>query len=110
MSYSTATANDETNGVERAASFYETEIRETFTQTVRQVPYTRLSVPYVKERRLAQMALIEAVGDMVSYGKPRAALMQVIASSNCPLVAVLRDAIAQDYIEGNLDWIAEHAA
>ena len=85
------------------------EIMELFTKTVRQVSHKHLVAPWVTYRpavTVKYQPLSEAAADLVSYGAPRDALMDVIAGSDCPLVAALRVAMAKDYIKNNASNIA----
>lgn len=59
---------------------------------------------------IARQATHEAIYEELDYAEPRAAFMRVLAESNCPLVAELRKAITNSYIERNGPEVAEWRA
>lgn len=88
------------------------EIMELFTKTVRKVQHQHLAAPFVRygfngAARVETMPLSEAVADICTNGKPLEALMQVMAQSDCPLVAAWREAMAADYSHRNASDIGE---
>lgn len=87
-------------------------ITEVLTKSVTQAPYQSLSLPHVSYRNalggnIAQYSVAEIVADECSAGPAHDALMAVIAGSTCPLVAQLRQVLAQRYIDSNAADFAE---
>ena len=89
------------------------EIMELFTKTVRKVQHQHLAAPMAFYPSLNSAGLIvtvplaEVVHDTCTNGKPLEALMQVMAQSDCPLVAAWREAMAADYSYRNASDIGE---
>lgn len=91
------------------------EIRELFTETVRKVNHKHLAAPFVHygpngAAKIDTYTLTEVVADTCSSGKPLDALMEVMAKSDCPLVAAWREAMAADYIYRHASDIGELTA
>lgn len=94
---------------EASASKYQqvaSDIRCLFAEQVMAVPLMCLTAPLVNSGMFGRanfpIPVIEAIDDSLTYDKPHDALMAVIAQSKCPLVAQLREALAQH-------WIDQHA-
>jgi hypothetical protein len=84
------------------------QITELITITVRKLPAKAISLPYAAPSGICAHTLPEVVRDECGVeGKPLDALMRVMESSNCPLVAEWREAIAASYCGGNVDNLAE---
>lgn len=91
------------------------EITELLTVSVTKVSPKALSLPRISYKKssfgeIDRIPVADVVSDECSFGKPLEALMNVIGNSTCPLVAELRMAIAQRYIDGNAVEIAEFLA
>ena len=98
-------------------SHYRDLIRETITETVRSVNPAVLSLPYVKYAscndtapKIAAYPFAEVVTDYGADEVPLAALMAVIARSDCPLVAAYREALAARFEDAQADELEEHTA
>jgi hypothetical protein len=104
-------------GTDRCGAFYRNLIRETITETVRTVNPAVLSLPYVKYAscndtapKIAAYPFAEVVTDYGTDAVPLAALMAVIAGSDCPLVAAYREALSDSYEDAKADELGEFAA
>lgn len=88
------------------------EITHLFTRLVRTAPLHRLTAPQVSGRtgRAMGVPLIEAIDDSLTYDAPHAALMAVIAGSDCALVVALRQALAKHWIDNNAAELADRWA
>ena len=88
------------------------EIIETLTVTIRKVPHAKLCVPFVSFRGtdygiLRQSPITEVVTDHCTDKAPMAALMAVLESSDCPLVAAYREALATAYADAWADEVEQ---
>lgn len=85
------------------------EIRRIFMESIRVATASSLSLPTTTNRGFSEgrEALTEAISDRVSYGKPLAALVRVLESSDCALVQKLREALAADYAYSNAGDVAQ---
>ena len=104
-------------GKDRASIFYRDLIRETITETVRTVSPAVLSLPYVKYSslndtapKIAAYPFSEVVADYGVDDLPLAALMAVLAGSDCPLVAAYRAALAERFEDAQADELEGFAA
>jgi hypothetical protein len=115
--YTPTTAWDRAPTDRELESFYgkpaKTEVKDNYfevlTETVRKVPAKNLSLPYVSYRNVPHFGSIESypltevIEDYMGYDKPMEALMAVFEKSDCPLVAKLREAIAERFADANAD-------
>ena len=87
------------------------QITEVLTKLIRTTSHKFLSIPYVTYKgqavRIGMYPVSEVIVDEVSSGKPLDALMAVMERSDCPLVAELRQVIADRYIYMHADELAE---
>lgn len=85
------------------------EIRRVFVDSIRVASAASLTLPTTTNRGFSEgrEALTEAISDRVSYGKPLAALVRVLESSDCLLVQVLREALAADYAYSHAADVAQ---
>ena len=87
------------------------QIIETLTDSIRKVPASSLSLPFVSfpegNARLGVYALSEVVTDYGVYGKALAALLLVLEKSDCPLVAAYRQTLAKTYADEWSDAVDE---
>jgi hypothetical protein len=105
---------DDIEGDRRAEALIDVqnEMMEVFTKDIRSTDYTKLGLQYVKSNdfggvKLAMYPLTEAVTDYVTDPKPFAALMDVLAKSDCQLVQALRIALAERFIGSWADEVVE---
>ena len=109
-------ADELQSGYDAALESVAKQITEVLTKTVMQVPYQSLSLPFVSYRslnsvgRIAQYSVSEIVADECGAGPVHTALMAAIAGSACPLVAKLRQALADSYISAHAAEYAEQMA
>ncbi|GAB3358939.1 MULTISPECIES: hypothetical protein [Giesbergeria] len=84
------------------------DIRYLFTELVMTAPLMRLTAPQLRSTGsgILPVPIIEAIDDSLTYSKPHDALMAVIAQSQCPLVAHLREALAQHWIDHHAQDLA----
>ena len=93
---------------EKQAAMYREIITETLTKTIHTVKYPgTLSLPATKGGKVLYEPLYTVVSDYVTYSEPLKMLMEVLADSDCPLVAKLRQALADNYSDANADDLAE---
>ena len=92
---------------EKYEVFYRQTITETLTKTLRTVAHQSLCLPTTQDGKISNEPLRSAIADHVSYSAPLTALMEVLAGSDCPLVAKLRQALADSYSDANADDLAE---
>ena len=93
---------------EKQAAMYREIITETLTKTMRAVAYPgSLSLPATAEHFVFYRSIGDVVSEEIGYGKPLTALMAVLAGSDCPLVAKLRQTLADSYSDANADDLAE---
>lgn len=100
---------DAQDAVEQELIAVSSEITHLFTQLARTAPLSRLTAPQMNSttRRSLGVPLIEAIDDSLAYPGPHGALMAVIAGSDCPLVAALRQALATHWIDNNAAELAD---
>ena len=84
------------------------EYVQVLTKDVRKVSIKNLSLDYVRTEMsgrtvIAQYTVAEAINDYMDYDKPMAALMAVFEKSDCPLVAALRQAVADEFARHNAE-------
>jgi hypothetical protein len=91
------------------------EIVEVLTKTVRIINNpTFLSLPYVKTEidgisaKISMYPLAEVISDYGTEKGPMAALMDVLAKSDCPHVAAYRLALAERYADAWADEVEEY--
>lgn len=107
----TAKVDAETMALELITRHYASIINDVMMKGVRLMDHHVLSLPYTIGigTELAQMPLAEAVEMEVSAPTVLAALMRVLAESDCPHVEALRQAIADDFSKTFADLCARAA-
>lgn len=85
------------------------EVRRVFVDSIRIAYAKDLSLPTARSGGTVEFRepLVDAISDRVAYGKPLAALVRVLESSDCPLVQKLREALAADYAYSNAADVAQ---
>jgi hypothetical protein len=119
--YTPTTAWDRAPTDKELESFYGKDIErnahdeylETLTKDVRKISVSSLSLDYVRtvhdkthdvyKTVIAKYSAAEAIEDYLGYDKPLAALFEVIEKSDCPHVAALRLAIAEEFSRHNAE-------
>ena len=87
------------------------DIQQLFTQTIRTVPMEQLSAPAlgcVPTKRIF-IPLAEAIDDSLWVTAPNEKLLAVLSGSDCPLVAELRQALADHWVRHWASDIAGYA-
>lgn len=91
------------------------EMMDVLTVDIRKTDATKLGLQYVKgefngSAKLAMYQLTEVVTDYGTDKGPMAALMAVLAKSDCALVQAYRVALAEKFIDSWASEVAEFAA
>jgi len=91
------------------------EMTDVLTTDIRKTPISKLGLQWVSNARfgsvkLSMYPLTEVISDYGVDGKAFDALLEVLAKSDCPLVAEYRKAIAAQFIEQNAAEVAEATA
>ena len=94
---------DEQERISSAQEFVEGRIRQALMQDVMHTDDLHsAAIPYRDWLDgLQTMTLADAVGESLGEDKVMAKVLAVLQKSACPLVAELREAIAQDYIDSH---------
>ena len=89
---------------------YSELIKAVYLDGLRKHPANLLRLPSVQSdsygQKLVYVPLDGVISDQVTFGKPLAALLDVLMHSDCPHVQRLREVLANDYIE---TWVADIA-
>ena len=91
-------------------SLYRGIITETLTKSIMTCGWQSLKLPVKTGHKVSYEPMLSAVADYMNYGKPLVAYMDVLADSDCPLVAKLRQALADSYSNANADLIGDTTA